>query len=359
MMAQAGEPSAAHKAIWDTAASAHETLWRGFIDPRTFQLYTCLEPRTRRPKLPSAADIAANRPNPCGWGIAIENCALDGGAYLGALVDRHAVSGRPEDAAEARSIYRGLRLIAAAATRRGFIPRGVMPDGKTHYPESSVDQYTKYAYGLWRYYRSPMATDAEKAEIRAIFGAILERLEADKFVILSDTGQKMTFGALDALRPSRAERLLAIVLAGADVTGEPHWREVYERLRAPRLAHCRGKGGEAWVLVQNQLAFFLLRNLEKDPDVRKVYEAGSLEAARACLPAWDLSVKMLASRRGNQSAGAFTIVLTEDKAFIAQHLDKIRAAVLAFDARTLSVGHVRTIECIVWSLARQGILPTD
>ena len=177
-------------------------------------------------------------------------------------------------------------------------------------------------------------------------------LAADPAYLLMDE----PFGALDALRPSRAERLLAIVLAGADVTGDPHWRAVYERLRPPRLAHCRGKGGEPWVLVQNQLALFLLRHLEEDPKVRSVYEAGSHEVARACPVSWDLSRKMLASRRSNQLAGAFAIVLTEDKALIAQHLDKIRASVLALDATSLSMGQFRTTECIVWSLARQGIV---
>jgi len=356
MVTLAGEPGSTQQALRQAAVNAHEILWRDFVDPRTSQLYTYLEPRTRRPKLPSPADIAARRPNISGWGTAIENCALDGGAYLAALVDRHAVSGSREHAAEARRIYQGLRLIAAAARRRGFIPRGVLPEGKTHYPESSVDQYTKYVHGLWRYYRSPIPTDSEKAEIRGIVAAMLARLEADRFAILSDTGERMTFGALDALRPSRAERLLAIVLAGADVTGDPHWRAVYERLRPPRLAHCRGKGGEPWVLVQNQLALFLLRHLEEDPKVRSVYEAGSHEVARACLVSWDLSRKMLASRRSNQLAGAFAIVLTEDKALIAQHLDKIRASVLALDATLLSIGQFRTTECIVWSLARQGIV---
>ena len=43
------------------------------------------------------------------------------------------------------------------------------------------------------------ATDEEKVEIRDIFDEILTRLEADRFVILSDTGERIKFDALDAL----------------------------------------------------------------------------------------------------------------------------------------------------------------
>jgi len=352
----ADDPSC-KQSLWQKATQVHQRIWQEFVCPETFQIYTYLAPKAFRPLLPSYADIAANKPNAAGWGTAIENCALDGGVYLGALVDRYAMTARPEHAREARKIYSGLRLIHSVAERRGCIMRGVMPDRKTHYGESSVDQYTMYVYGLWRFFHSPVATEKEKAEIRMIFKTLLERLEADKFVILTDTGGRTTFGALDRLAPSRAERLLAIVLAGADVTGNPHWHEIYQHLRPPRMRHCRGKGGDPWVLVQNQLAFFLLRRLEKDPAVRKVYVAGSLEAARACVPYLDPPAKSNRLAVINSLAGALTIALTEDREFITQHLDAIRHAVQAYDYRgSRSVNGLRSVECTVWSLARQGLI---
>jgi hypothetical protein len=340
-------------------------MWRDYIDPQTFQAYTYLDAKTRRPLLPSYADVAANKPG--AWGTALENCALDGGAYLGALVDRYAVTGRPEHGEEARKIYQGLRLIAEAAARKGCIPRGVMPDGRAHYPESSVDQYTMYVYGLWRYCRSPMATAREKEEISAIFGAMLTRLEEDHFVILTDAGGPTRFGDLDSLKPSRAERLLAIVLAGANVTGDAHWREAYLRLREPRLKHCRGLGGQPWVLVQNQMAFFLLRHLEQDAEVRKIYEAASLEAARACAPCLKRCAQTTGEREFTQTVmnpleGALTITLTEDREFIAQHLADIKRVVVTYNYEralrggVLFVNGVRPAECVAWALARQGVI---
>jgi hypothetical protein len=283
------------------------------------------------------------------------------------LVDRYAVTGKREHAEEARKIYQGLRLIAQVARRKGCIPRGVMPDRQGHMPESSVDQYTMYVYGLWRYFRSPIATVEEKAEIRAIFEAMLKRLEEDKFVIFTDTGGPTRFGDLDRLKPSRAERLLATVLAGADVTGDAHWREVYAQLREPRLKHCRGLGGQPWVLVQNQCAFFVLRHLEQDPEIRKVYEAGSLEAAQNCV-AWlarcapATEQKEFVEKVMNPLESALAIALTEDRDTIAQHLPATKRVIVTFDysnsscGKTLFVNGVRPVECIVWSLARQGLL---
>jgi hypothetical protein len=362
------EAGPSDSALWAKVAEAHEAMWRNYIDPNTFQVYTYLDSKSLGPRLPSYADVAANKPG-C-WGTAIENCALDGGAYLGGLLDRYAVTGDPQHAEEARKIYQGLRLIAEAANRKGCIPRGVMPDRKSHYPESSVDQYTMYVYGLWRYYRSPIATEDEKTEIRGVFDLLLKRLEADQFVILTDIGGPTKFGDLNALKPSRAERLLAILLAGADVTGDAHWKEIYLKMREPRLKHCRGLGGQPWVLVQNQLAFFILRHLEKDPNVGKVYEAGSLEAAENCAPHLELCAVSTGPREFvvtviNPLEAALAISLTEDRDFIAKHLPAIKRVIMTYDYKqslsgnTLFVNGVRPVECIVWSLARQGLIKME
>lgn len=361
------EPQSTDADVWAKVAQASQVMWRDFIDPHTFQVYTYLDPGTRKPIFPTPALLADPRPNPGGWNTAIENCSLDGGVYLGGLVDRYAVTGKPDHAEEARKIYQGLRLIAQAAQRKGCIPRGVMPDQKTHMPESSVDQYTMYVYGLWRYYRSPIPTESEKDEIRVIFDALLKRLQQDNFVILTDTGGPTRFGDLDRLMPSRAERLLAILLAGADITGDPHWRTIYTQMREPRLKHCRGLGGQPWVLVQNQCAFFILRHLEQDPRICNVYETSTLEAAQNCVPwlsrcASATEQKEFLEKVVNPLEGALAIALTEDRDFIAQHLSAIKRVITTFDysaprcGKTLFVNGVRPVECIAWSLARQGLL---
>ncbi len=78
-MAFGGETEPTDARFWDKTAEAHGVLWREYIDPQTFQVYTYLDPKTRRPLLPTYDDVAANRPG--AWGTAIENCALDGARF--------------------------------------------------------------------------------------------------------------------------------------------------------------------------------------------------------------------------------------------------------------------------------------
>ena len=139
------------------------------------------------------------------------------------MLDRYDVTNDASTAEEARKLFESLTLIFRSAARKGVIPRGVMPDKHSHYSDSSVDQYTMFVYGIWRYFHSGVAREDDRREIRAMYEAILSRLESDRFDILSDEAQPIKFGDLSARYPSRAERLLAILLAGADVTGSPHW----------------------------------------------------------------------------------------------------------------------------------------
>jgi hypothetical protein len=112
------------------------------------------------------------------------------------------------------------------------------------------------------------------------------------------------------------------------------------------------------VLEQNQLAFLILRRLEEDPAIRDVYHAASLEAARACAPYMAPPKTQEKQGRLNALAAAFSIALTEDKAVIGHHLETIRRVILAEDdADCDAVGPPRRVECIVWSLARQGFIP--
>lgn len=116
--------------------------------------------------LPTVEEVHANKPDACGWKTGMENCALSGGIYLAGMVYRYETTSRPEHAADARRIYEGLRLLATVPKSKGFIARGLLPDGKTYYINSSVDQYTLYVFGIWTYYHSSIATEKEKTEIQ-------------------------------------------------------------------------------------------------------------------------------------------------------------------------------------------------
>lgn len=364
--------------FWDKVTEANAAMWNDFIDTTsgTYQIYTYLD-ANRNPDLPTVASVQATNASgninaTGGWGTGIEDSTLEGGLYLGAMLDRYTVTGQPEHAEAARNIYQGLRLIGTASDniRPGFIPRGVLPDDPTytHYIQSSVDQYSTFAYGLWRYYRSPVATASEKTEIQSIYSSMLTRLEADQFVVLQENGDLSLFGDLDNLERGRAERLLAIVLAGADVTGDPHWQQVYDQLLPDReqFLHGNHAGGpqyEPWVLLQNQAAFYILRNLEQDPELLALYEHASLEIANDSLPFLTNYDETGWLSRRNALQGALLLALTQDEQLILEYQQTLEDIVLDYDQALAQkagrpiVNLVAPVEALAWAMTVS--LPVD
>ncbi len=189
---------------------------------------------------------------------------------------------------------------------------------------------------MWRYYRSPVATASEKVEIQSIFSNMLTRLEADQYAVLQENGDPLLFGDLDKLERGRAERLLAIVLAGADITGDSYWQDVYDQLLPTRIPflhgnHASGPQYEPWVLQQNQMAFYILRNLEQDPTTLALYEHASLEITQDSLSFLTNYDETHWLERRNALEGALLIAMTEDEQLILEHKQLLEDIVLAYD----------------------------
>lgn len=247
--------------VREVADEIHRLLWQRFFDRQTHMLYT----------LPG--------------GRSTEDCSLYGGVYLAALVDKLGVTGNEETKAECRLILRGLVKNATVSGIPGHLARGIRPNGTWH-GDPSVDQYIGWLYGVWRYFRAGLASEAEKGEIRTIVNDMLARMERHGFVIMRADGKAPTAfgGDLPDLMQTRAERLLAFLLAGYDLTGNARWKRLYEKMKPPRLPVLEEHRGSAWVLIQNMMALRMLWELEREPGAREVYRVGMKSAARNCLP---------------------------------------------------------------------------
>ena len=249
--------------IGTVAEEIHRLLWQKFFDRKTHMLYT----------LPG--------------GRSTEDCSLYGGVYLAALVEKLGVTGGEETKAECRLILRGLVRNATVTGIPGHLARGIRPNGTWH-GDPSVDQYIGWLYGVWRYVRAGLASETERGEIRTIVDDMLTRMERHGFVIMRADGKSpTTFGGdLPALRQTRAERLLAFLLAGYDLTQNARWKKLYEKMKPPRLPVLKEHRGSAWVLIQNMMALRMLWELELEPETeaREVYRVGMKSAATNCLP---------------------------------------------------------------------------
>ena len=248
----------------------HEFTWAHFVGPETGILYTRANPDGTLDPLP---------------GGALEDTSLCGGMYLAAMVDRHEVTRRAEDREPARQLARGL-LLNATAGEPGYIHRGVAPNRTTRWHHPSTDQVTGWIYGTWRYWRSDIPTEAERAELRRVTRQVLSRLERDGFWIKTPEGELTKFGRLADVRPTRAERLLALLVAGHEITGDEQWLRHYAALKAERLPACAGYrelGLAGWVLVQCQIALDVLSRSAPEAD-RSVFVRAMRECAEAALP---------------------------------------------------------------------------
>lgn len=286
-------PSDIDRVAQEKAEQIHTLLWERFIHPETNMLYDYIAPLSAKDRwahLPTPADIAAKIPNTTGWGTGMEDCCINGGAYLGCLTIAYDVSKNEKIKEQARRIYHGLRTLGTLGPRKGFVARGVTPDGKGFYSNSSVDQYTLYIYGLWAYVNSPIATEDEKKEIKTIIADVCARVEDDGFDILCADGKPGLVSDIGVIRSDRSSRLLALYQFGAALTGDEHIKAIYgEKLRENNYARLKDIATPSRVdilpwkakqmvygILQNQVSLLPLLYLEKDFGVKAAY----LEAIR-------------------------------------------------------------------------------
>lgn len=215
---------------------AWETVFGRFFCPETELFYDFVidDENNAWHHLPSVEEINASVPNPCGWGTGMEDSSLNGGTALDALVAAYELTGDGRIKTYTDSILRGLLRCAADEKNRGFIARSVSPfDGKSHYIESSRDQYTHWIYGALRLYDSPLCDGEQKSEIRRVLRAV-----ADKCIreVVPENGYHMTradggvglvgkmWGGVGA---HESLRLPMFYLAAYYVTGEALYKEEY------------------------------------------------------------------------------------------------------------------------------------
>lgn len=265
----------------------HRHIWKYFFHPEVNLIYDYIPPLSEKDRwkhLPTKEEINEGKPNLTGWTTGMEDCALNGGAYLAGMVYRYDVTKKPEHAEEARKIFQGLRLLGTVSHSKGFVARAVLPDGKTFYPNSSVDQYTMYVFGLWTYYHSSIATEEEKKQIDSIIDNTCKRIEKDNFEILSSDNKPAQYCDIGNISADRSSRVLEIFLIGFDITRQKHWLDIYtDKLKENEYARLQEIMNPAKVnklttysLLQNQVSLIPLFELEGLLPVKNCY----LEALR-------------------------------------------------------------------------------
>ena len=279
--------------LYATVEEAWQASWQRFHDDRTHLFYDFVcsfDPAKRLAALPTPEETARQYPNRNGWGTGMEDCAISGGVMLSMICDRFAATGEESLRLAAQKVFAGMVSLGTLSPSEGFVIRGICPsDGRSHYCESSRDQHTWYAYGLWRYYRSPLSGPAEQATIRKIITDVCARLQRNvvpenDYHIGREDG---TFdGLVDKMWENEAHevaRLPMIYAIGADLTGESRWRDLARRYAPEAAAKSKEPSTKiAYALLQQQISLEALYLLEESPELKRQWrDAMRLVAARA------------------------------------------------------------------------------
>lgn len=221
--------------------------------------------------------LVRGKPVPYGYGSGIEDLALHNGHLLFALCDAYEATKNASFADTARRVFSGLRRLGSTSPVPGFVPRGPHPDDiKSYYGDSSLDQHTTFVYALWRYYRSELATPEDKAFIRQALASVGQRLEKNGWAIRVEDDTRIAHVGFSWLQATDvgAGTLLTVLAAIHDVTGDNHWRALYEKFGTERdgirwkvLLDAGGGKRSPLTLYWNQFCVrdAVLSRLEKNP----------------------------------------------------------------------------------------------
>lgn len=149
-----------------------------------------------------------------------ENSITTSGCHLAAQSIRYQASGDPAALAAARTAYASLRRVFQLGVehgRPGFMGKPYHFEYSTH---TTGDQYLHMLWGLWSFH--PVASDAERAEIRAMLKAVADYQIAVDYTVFHQNGTSWNYRR----DPSDYNAIMAALVAAAhQLTGETKYRD--------------------------------------------------------------------------------------------------------------------------------------
>jgi len=247
--------------------------------------------------LPTKEEIEKSYPNPCGWYTGMEDGDISGGMMLDAALYRYELTKDPSMKKYADDLYDGLMANVTFGDTKGFLIRTRLPeDGKTHYVNSSRDQYTHWVFAMIHFYNSELSTKEQRVAIKNALVSFAEKAEHDltpdnKYhSLLNDAGKPSLVCYMKGEMINRHESLRTAMLymAAYAVTKDEHWLEKYKEERAWGLEFAEkiqpdGKNFPlSFALMQMQLSVKLIYDYETEPEYKARYKALMERVATGC-----------------------------------------------------------------------------
>ena len=290
--------------------TAWDFIFDKLVHPNTNQIYdyrTSEDADGSFRHLPTPNEIKKCIPNPCGWTTGMEDSDINGGIMLDATLDRIGVTGDKSLTKYIDILYDGLMLNTKVSGQNGFLARAVHPsDGKSHYMNSSRDQYTHWIFGMSHYYDSDLCTDERREEIRNALITFAEKAEIDvteenDMSLTREDGKPALVCRMKGEKVCWHEtnRLPMFYLAAYHVSGDSHWLDMYKKERdwaidkAEKIEFSMDFFNGVFALMQMQLSLRLLYNYESEESYRIRYKNLMKRVAEATEPYLYVSLEKL------------------------------------------------------------------
>jgi len=255
-------------------------IWNHLYDDRTGMFYNHLAHDAKKASeyLPEPELIGRLIPNPGGYGTGMEDCMLNAGLMMDAVIARYEASGDETMRSYAEKICRGLILAATVSSQKGFLPRGVSPeDCRSHYIDTSRDQYTNWIYAAYRLYYSPLCDDEQREKIRRCLTSFAEKFdteitEENNWNFLREDEKIGVVGKMwGDIHPHEFLRLPMLYLLTWKTTGKDYWKNKYLEYRNTAVEKSKlyvPLSGPSYAALQMQYSMRMVYDLEDDPLVR-------------------------------------------------------------------------------------------
>ena len=212
--------------------------------------------------LPEPELINKQIPNPCGWCTGMEDGMINGGIMLESAIEAYGFYGNEEYFLKAKDIFKGMKKCATVSESSGFLARCLSPiDGKSHYIESSRDQYTHWIFATVKYFFSSLSDEFEKKFIKETLVKFAERarknvIKENDYNMLREDDKKSLATKMWDVAAHEAARLPMIYLAAWKMGGDETYKADYLKYR-----DCALENSEK-VVLPNYKRLFALHQMQ-------------------------------------------------------------------------------------------------
>lgn len=259
--------SSPEEAMWNSA-------WTRFFSPETevfYDLIISYDPQKSLEFVPTAGEIERlSKANPNGYSTGMEDGMIIGGIMMCAVLDKYEMTKDPSLKKFADAIARGMARCALSPKARGFVARAVsVSDGRSFFPSTSRDQYTHCVHGLYKYFKSPLATAEDKKLAAEICAAVADRMLENvkpetNYDALNADGSPSTRGLsrMWKVDPHEAARLPMIYAVARFMTGDEKYGREYKKYAAEAVAQSKNFSRKMapWAQLQMQASLEVLRD---------------------------------------------------------------------------------------------------